>query len=85
MNAQPKRAEKILERPLEGRMIAGVAAGFAAFLDLDVAIVRLVLIGLSIFSGLGVALYLAAWALLADDGASNVVSGEVRMRTWCRA
>lgn len=66
-------------------MIAGVAAGFASFLDVDVVIVRAALIGLTFVSGLGVALYLGAWAVLAESGASDAVSGEVQMRSWCRA
>jgi phage shock protein PspC (stress-responsive transcriptional regulator) len=76
--------KRTLERPVEGRVVAGVAAGFAAFLDLDVVIVRAVLVGLTFVSGLGVALYLGAWAMLAESGASNTVPAEVRIRTWCR-
>jgi phage shock protein PspC (stress-responsive transcriptional regulator) len=81
MDAEPNHAAKILERPREGRVVAGVAE----FAGLDVAIVRALPVGLSFFSGLGVAIYAAACALLADSGATSVVPDEVRIRTWCRA
>lgn len=76
----PKR----LERSAEGRMIAGVASGCARFFDINVLLVRTLFVVLSFFSGLGVALYLAAWALIGEAGRPNTVSGEVLIRSWCK-
>ena len=73
-----------LERPVEGRMIGGVAAGFARFFKVDVFFVRALFVVLGFFSGIGVALYLAAWALIGETGSTNTVSGEVLKRTWCK-
>ncbi len=57
-----------LTRPRQGRLIAGVAAAFAAKLDADVSLVRLGFVVASFFGGFGLAVYLAAWALLPDEG-----------------
>ncbi len=57
---QPRR----LVRPREGRMIAGVCAGFALAYGWDVAIVRL-LVALSIlFAGVPLIAYLVAWVVM---------------------
>jgi phage shock protein PspC (stress-responsive transcriptional regulator) len=55
-------------RPHAGRMLAGVAAGIAEHLDLDVTLVRIVLVVLAFVGGLAVPLYLAAWLLIPDEG-----------------
>jgi phage shock protein PspC (stress-responsive transcriptional regulator) len=73
-----------LERPVDGRLIGGVAAGFARFFSVDVVLVRAIFVVLSFFSGIGVALYLAAWALIGETGSKNSVSGEVLIRSWCK-
>lgn len=57
-----------LTRPKQGRLIAGVAAAFAAKLETDVSLVRLGFVIASFFGGFGLAVYLAAWALLPDEG-----------------
>lgn len=49
-------------------MIAGVAAGIADYLDVDVAVVRVVLVALAVAGGAGVPLYLAAWLLVPEEG-----------------
>ncbi|HEX6477169.1 MAG TPA: PspC domain-containing protein [Acidimicrobiales bacterium] len=60
---------RTLDRPHAGRMVAGVAAGIADYLDVDVTLVRIVLVVLALFGGLAVPLYLAAWLLIPDEGA----------------
>ena len=51
------------ERSSTDRVVGGVAGGLAARHSLDSTIVRLLLIVLSFAAGLGIALYLVAWAL----------------------
>ena len=46
----------------EGRVIAGVCAGIAQTLDVDVTLVRLVFALLALAGGAGILLYLALWA-----------------------
>ena len=58
-----------LRRPLQGRLVAGVAAGVAEYLDIDPVMVRIALVVLTVFGGVGVLVYLAAWALVPEEGA----------------
>ena|SRR5437016_3359046 len=68
---------RILSRPHAGRMVAGVAAGIAEHLDLDVTLVRIVLVVLAFFGGLAVPLYGAAWLLIPDEGAEMSVAEDL--------
>ncbi len=60
-----QREQRRLTRPLAGRTIAGVCAGFADYFGWDVTIVRLVLV-LSVIFGCGTPLlaYLIAWIVM---------------------
>ena len=49
-------------RPAEGRVIAGVCAGIARALAVDVTLVRLVFALLALAGGAGILLYLALWS-----------------------
>lgn len=66
-----------LRRSVDGRLVAGVADGLARHLDLDVAIVRLILVGLTIAGGIGVPLYLAGWLLIPEEGSDVPVATEL--------
>jgi phage shock protein PspC (stress-responsive transcriptional regulator) len=56
-----------LRRPREGRLIAGVAAGVAEHVGMDVVIVRILFVVATIFtSGFGVAAYALAWILIPE-------------------
>ena len=58
-------------------MLAGVAAGVADYLGVDVTIVRIVLAVLTIMGGAGVPLYLAGWLLIPDEGAEQSLASEL--------
>jgi signal transduction histidine kinase len=60
-------ARPALRRPSEGRLLAGVAAGLAEHLALDVLRVRVALAVLSVLAGFGVALYAALWVFVPVD------------------
>ena len=49
-------------------MLAGVAGGLARYLNTDVTRVRVIIAALVLFTGVGTALYLAAWLLILADG-----------------
>ena len=71
-----------LRRPTEGRMLAGVAAGIARYLDVDVTAVRIILAVLAIVGGAGVPIYLAAWLLIPDEGSEqSIVGGFLQSRS----
>lgn len=60
-----------LTRETHGAMLAGVAAGFARYLDIDPVLARLGFVLLAFVNGLGILVYLAGWALmpLGSEGA----------------
>ena len=58
---------KRLLRPREGRILAGVAAGLAAYFGIDANLVRLGFGVFLFFWGLGALLYLIAWAIVPDE------------------
>jgi signal transduction histidine kinase len=64
MSDQPVASPRRLYRVVEGRAIAGVAAGLAQHLRVDVRFVRLAFVGLTLASGAGLAMYAAFWALV---------------------
>jgi phage shock protein PspC (stress-responsive transcriptional regulator) len=72
----PARSQPLC-RPFHGRMLAGVAAGVADYLGVDVTIVRIVLAVLTIMGGAGVPLYLAGWLLIPDEGAEQSLASEL--------
>jgi phage shock protein C len=59
---------KRLLRRRDGRMVAGVCAGLAAYFGIDVNLVRLGFGIFSVFYGLGILIYLIAWAILPEEG-----------------
>jgi phage shock protein PspC (stress-responsive transcriptional regulator) len=65
-----------LSRPVEGRMLAGVAAGLARYLGVDVTIVRIVLAVLAVIGGAGVPIYIAGWLLIPQEGAEQSLASE---------
>ena len=57
-------------------MLAGVAAGIARYLDVDVTIVRIVFAVLAVMGGAGVPLYLAGWLLIPEEGAEQSIASD---------
>lgn len=82
-NQNSFEASRQFRRSTDDRKIAGVASGLAEYFNTDVTLVRVAFVGLSFVSGIGVALYLAAWALVADVGSDNSIAGDVVLRGWC--
>ena len=62
-------APKKLFRPREGRTVAGVCAGVAHYLDLDVSLVRVVWALITVLSGIfpGVVVYALAWVIVPEQ------------------
>ena len=71
-----------LRRDMEHRLLGGVAAGLARYLDIDVVIVRVVFAVLTVLGGSGALIYVAAWLLVpADDEEETLAQSWVRHRT----
>ena len=66
--AADQPAARRLRRSVDDRMLAGVAGGIARYLGADVTLVRVIIAALALFTGAGVALYIAAWLLIPEDG-----------------
>jgi phage shock protein C len=62
-----------LSRPLEGKKIGGVCAGFARYMGMDVTFVRILWLVIAIFTGVGFVAYLIAWLLMPRDNPPPVV------------
>ena len=70
--SEPTNETKRLYRLKDGRIVAGVCAGLAAYAGIDATLIRLGFALLTLFGGLGALLYLCAWIVIPDetDGAS---------------
>jgi phage shock protein C len=66
-----------LYRPVSGRMIAGVAAGMAQYLGIDVTIVRIALAVLTVVGGAGIPVYVAGWLLIPDEQSDQSIASEL--------
>jgi phage shock protein PspC (stress-responsive transcriptional regulator) len=64
---------KRLLRLRDGRMVAGVCAGLAAYFGIDVNLVRLGFGIFTVFYGLGLLIYAIAWAILPEEGADSSI------------
>src|SRR5579859_7450688 len=64
---------KRLLRLRNGRMVAGVCAGLAAYFGVDVRLVRLAFGIFTFFYGLGILIYLIAWAIMPEEGEKSSI------------
>jgi phage shock protein C len=67
---------KRLVRSRNDRMIAGVAGGLAATLNIDPLLVRIVLLVLAFLNGFGFMLYVALWLLVPNEDSAAVDARE---------
>ncbi len=63
--------QKKLYRSRTDRVLGGVAAGLADYLNLDITLVRLAFLLLGLADGAGVLLYLAMWIVVPEEGAGQ--------------
>jgi phage shock protein C len=70
---------KSLVRSRDNRIIAGVCAGFADYLGIDVNLVRVLVALLTFFTaGIGgVLAYLVAWGVIPEDGSKTSIAEDV--------
>ena len=67
MTEPSSNGTKRLYRIREGRVVAGVCAGLAAYFGIDPTLVRLAFALFTIFGWAGVLLYLVAWIVIPED------------------
>lgn len=76
-----ERRPRVLCRPTEDRMLAGVAAGIAQYLDVDPTLIRIAFAVLTLFGGAAVLVYLAGWLLIPEEGSDqSIASGFLQSR-----
>ena len=68
MNEPSSNGTKRLYRPRDGRVVAGVCAGLAAYFGIDPTLVRLAFALATVFGGIGILLYLCAWIVIPEEG-----------------
>jgi len=66
-----------LRRPVEGRMLGGVAAGIARSLGVDPVLVRVAFAVLMLVGAAGLPLYLAGWLLIPDEASGESVAAQL--------
>src|SRR5215472_11564629 len=72
---------KVLVRPRDGRMLAGVCAGLADYFGMDVTLLRLIVAAIAIFTGgAGGIAYLVAWLLIPDESQKPPVDESMNYR-----
>ena len=65
--------KRLLLRPREGRLVAGVCVGLADYFGIDVNLVRLGFGVFTVFRGLGALVYGLAWAMLPEEGETSSI------------
>jgi phage shock protein C len=76
MNAPSSNGTKRLYRPRDGRVVAGVCAGLAAYFGIDPTLVRLAFALATVFGGIGILLYLCAWIVIPEEGGDGASIAE---------
>ena len=66
-----------LRRPVHDRMLAGVASGIADYLGVDETLVRIGIVVATFFGGAGIAVYLAGWLLIPEEGSDQSMASEL--------
>ena len=78
---QPQAERRFLRRGTDDRVIGGVASGLGDYLNVDPLLIRIGFVGLMVFGGLGLILYLAGWILIPDDTEGGSIGGQLVDRT----
>jgi phage shock protein PspC (stress-responsive transcriptional regulator) len=74
-------ADKKLERPRKGRLVAGVAEGIAEYFEVDATLVRLAFAVAACIGGIGILMYLAGWLLIPEEGETGSILEKLVSKT----
>ena len=73
---------KRLVRARKGRLLAGVCAGIAEYVGIDVTVIRLLFVALGVVTfGVGVLIYLAAWIVIPEEGEDQSIAENLIKKT----
>ena len=69
---------KVLVRSRDNRIVAGVCAGLADYLGMDVNVVRLLVAVVTVFTaGTAILAYLVAWAVIPEEGQKSSIAEDL--------
>jgi phage shock protein PspC (stress-responsive transcriptional regulator) len=80
MTTEQPTAPRLLRRRGGDRVLGGVASGLADYFNVDPLLVRIGFVGLMVFNGLGLGLYLLAWLVVPTDTDNQSVVQRVFQR-----
>jgi phage shock protein C len=82
-NSNGGQGGKPLVRSHDNRIVAGVCAGAADYLGMDVNLVRVLVALVTFFTGVvpGVAVYLVAWAVIPEEGQKTSIAEDLISKT----
>lgn len=81
MTTEQPTSPRLLRRRTDERVIGGVASGLGEFLNVDPLLVRIGFVGLMVFGGLGLLLYVGGWLLVPEEGDDESIVEELLSRT----
>ena len=81
MTTEQPTTPRLLRRRTDERVIGGVASGLGEFLNVDPLLIRIGFVGLMVFGGLGLLLYVGGWVLVPEEGSDESLVEELLNRT----
>jgi len=81
MTTEQPTAQRILRRRTDDRVIGGVASGLGDFLNVDPLLIRIGFVGLMVFGGLGLLLYVGGWMLIPEENSDGSIAEQILDRT----
>ena len=81
MTTEQPTSPRLLRRRTDDRVIGGVASGLGDFLNVDPLLVRIGFVGLMVFGGLGLLLYVGGWLLVPEESSDDSIVEELLHRT----
>ena len=85
MTTEQPASPRLLRRRTDGRVIGGVASGLGDFLNVDPLLIRIGFVGLMVFGGLGLLLYVGGWLLVPEESSDESIVEELLRRTGLTA
>jgi phage shock protein PspC (stress-responsive transcriptional regulator) len=85
VNHNDTATPRSLRRDDDAGIIGGIAVGISKFFGVDVLYVRIGFAVLSVIGGGGLALYLAGWLLIPEEGADASIAQGLLRRTRTNA
>lgn len=85
MTTEHPTSPRLLRRRTDDRVIGGVASGLGDFLNVDPLLIRIGFVGLMVFGGLGLLLYVGGWLLVPEESSDESIVEELLRRTGLTA